>query len=309
MSKKCSGCGVLLQSKDEGKIGYTPSIDNDLCARCFKIKHYNEKVVVSEMFDNEELLEKINDMNKAVIFIVDFLNIYDEVIELYKRIKHKKILVITKSDLIPKNIIREKMVANIRTVYGINEEIILVNSVFNDNLSFLKKFIEKEKEVIMMGFTNAGKSSLINALTSASLTVSKHSNTTLDMMRIKVDDVVIYDTPGFLGANYVDGVVANKRIKAKTFQLRSKYCLLFKEFVLGTSVDNYLTFYMPNDIVLEKRNKVSELNNEIKVLDNSDIVIKGLGFINVKKGCKVYLNCDSSLVEVRKTIIGGSYED
>ena len=42
-------------------------------------------------------------LNKFTLFLVDYLSIYDEVIRIYKSIKGKKMLVITKSDLIYKN--------------------------------------------------------------------------------------------------------------------------------------------------------------------------------------------------------------
>ena len=38
---KCTGCGIILQIVDKTKPGYTLKIDNELCERCFKIKHYN----------------------------------------------------------------------------------------------------------------------------------------------------------------------------------------------------------------------------------------------------------------------------
>ena len=40
MIKKCTGCGITLQTEDINKEGYTENIDNELCLRCFKLKNY-----------------------------------------------------------------------------------------------------------------------------------------------------------------------------------------------------------------------------------------------------------------------------
>lgn len=39
MIKKCTGCGIILQTEDINKEGYTENIDNELCLRCFKLKN------------------------------------------------------------------------------------------------------------------------------------------------------------------------------------------------------------------------------------------------------------------------------
>src|SRR5690625_3800408 len=44
--RKCSGCGVYVQSEDETKLGYVPKQvlqrETVICQRCFRLKHYNE---------------------------------------------------------------------------------------------------------------------------------------------------------------------------------------------------------------------------------------------------------------------------
>ena len=45
---KCVGCGSLLQSHDKEKEGYTKDINNTLCERCFRIRHYNEYKLISK---------------------------------------------------------------------------------------------------------------------------------------------------------------------------------------------------------------------------------------------------------------------
>ena len=36
MNKKCSGCGVKLQTERKDLIGYTTSEDKSYCMRCFR---------------------------------------------------------------------------------------------------------------------------------------------------------------------------------------------------------------------------------------------------------------------------------
>ena len=47
MIKKCTGCGITLQTEDINKEGYTENIDNELCLRCFKLKNYGEYKAVT----------------------------------------------------------------------------------------------------------------------------------------------------------------------------------------------------------------------------------------------------------------------
>ena len=54
---KCEGCGALLQNVDKLKEGYTTNLDNPLCNRCFRIRHYNDY----------QLIEKDNDYYISIL--------------------------------------------------------------------------------------------------------------------------------------------------------------------------------------------------------------------------------------------------
>ena len=45
MSKICKGCGIVMQSEDKTKLGYTPKPEADYCQRCFRIRHYDDVVI------------------------------------------------------------------------------------------------------------------------------------------------------------------------------------------------------------------------------------------------------------------------
>ena len=92
MIKKCLGCGVKLQDKDDTSCGYVSSMDKDLCTRCFKIKHYNEYKRVS--FNNSDYLKIINGINGSndlVILVVSLFGMGD-LLKLRGLIKRKNVL-------------------------------------------------------------------------------------------------------------------------------------------------------------------------------------------------------------------------
>ena len=101
---KCVGCGITLQDENNNDVGYTPDIKNVICERCFKLKNYNVLTNTGVKIDNEKLIEKINKLGAFVFFLTDFINLDSNVINYYKKIKAKKVMVLTKADIIPKNI-------------------------------------------------------------------------------------------------------------------------------------------------------------------------------------------------------------
>ena len=58
MTKKCSGCGVLLQNDNINKEGYVDDLNKDICERCFKLKYYGEYKEVT--LDNKDYQNILN---------------------------------------------------------------------------------------------------------------------------------------------------------------------------------------------------------------------------------------------------------
>ena len=305
--KKCLGCGSILQCTDINGAGYTPKLENDLCMRCFKLKHYNTLLNSGKSQDNESLLKSINKRKNFVVFLIDFLNIYENIIDIYKRIKNPKCLVITKSDLIPKNIKKDRLINNIRDIYDIKEEIILTSSKTKMNFKALETLCLTHKNVLFTGFTNAGKSSLINALIGSNITVSKKVNTTQEFIDLKFSGIKITDAPGFINKNYLDDVPSSI-IKPITYQLDAKYYLTFADITFASEVNNNLTIYISSGLKVAKRRIKSPLSYSVIVPSNSDLIIKGLGFIKIKTATKVYISLDKEYYEIRPSIIGGAHE-
>ncbi len=302
---KCVGCGIKLQEKDKNELGYTPNLNNELCERCFKLKNYNILTNKGINIDNDKLINKINELNTCVLFLVDFINLDSEVIDAYKKIKSKKILIITKADIIPKNIKYQKLIQNIKNIYDIKEDLILTSSKTKLNIKTITKICLEEKNICLAGFTNAGKSSLINALVGSDITVSKKSNTTQDFIKLNVDGINIYDAPGFM-SNINRENIPRSIIRPITYQFPSKHYLLIQDIKLNILENSNFTIYVGNEANIIRRKENENVECKIIVPKNSDVIIKGICFINFKNTCMISLNTKD--YEIRPSIVG-DYND
>lgn len=302
---KCVGCGIKLQEKDKNELGYTPNLNNALCERCFKLKNYNILTNKGINIDNDKLINKINELNTCVLFLVDFINLDSEVIDAYKKIKSKKILIITKADIIPKNIKYQKLIQNIKNIYDIKEDLILTSSKTKLNIKTITKICLEEKNICLAGFTNAGKSSLINALVGSDITVSKKSNTTQDFIKLNVDGINIYDAPGFMSKINRENI-PRSIIRPITYQFPSRHYLLIQDIKLNILEDSNFTIYVGNEANIIRRKENENVECKIIVPKNSDVIIKGFCFINFKNTCMISLNTKD--YEIRPSIVG-DYND
>ena len=317
---KCLGCGAVMQNTDNSKVGYVPYnniSEAKYCQRCFKLKNYNEKVMNEVIVDENKVIDKVNKSNLYIFFLVDFLNISNETINTYKKIKIDKTLVISKSDLIFKDIKLDKLKTNLKDIYNLDENIIFLSSKKNYNINNIYAILKKnnKKSCYILGYTNAGKSTLINSLKKENNIVeSIMPNTTLDFINIKINDYEIIDTPGFNLKNtfYKDkeyNLIKRMNpvyfVSPVNYQVKDNQIFLIEDrlFLKGFN-ENNITFYISNLIKIKKIYKDNNISyKEIDVDDNSDIVISSLGFINVKKGCKLLINEELyDLINIRKSI-------
>ncbi len=326
MIKKCIGCGEFLQSDDEKKVGYVKKevFDKSLyCERCFKITHYGEGNVIDKKVDIGEFIKKINEEDKAVLYLADITTLSKTTLEAFKKIKSKKYLVLTKRDILPKSIRNNKIIKWINEYFKEDLEVFIISSLKKLNIDeiYNKLVSDKVKEVYIVGFTNSGKSTLVNALLNSKgmksvVTASILPNTTTDLIKIKLsDDLTIIDTPGFVSErlvmNYIDmeeykTKLPKKEIHPKIYHLYSGDALVIDKFMRIENRSNFtvnLVFYFKNELEYKKCRLIR--NMELIDLDrlylktngNEDIVIEGFGFI------KVIGECDISLYVVNKKIV------
>lgn len=327
MTKKCLGCGITLQSVNKKGLGYCPKKIEEAtyCERCFKIIHYNKASVATLPKESAKIISIVNKKALHVFFLIDFLNINSETINKFKEIETPKTLIISKCDVIPKSIKLNNVSAYLKEEYELDSEIIFVSSTKAKNLGSIMNVLEKESvtTAYVLGFTNSGKSTLINALyenytsNKSKITTSLIPNTTLDFINVKINDnLTLIDSPGFILNNNLyknDDIAFIKRINPKnylkpiTFQCNKLMYLNIEDKIIFkiNSKNNSLTFYLSNELNIKKsfKSTLKEFNLKLDVLDNSDIVIKGLGFINVKKATIVeVIVAEPSLIEIRNSV-------
>ena len=327
MSKKCIGCGTTLQTanvREKGYIREDKYQDSSYCERCFKIIHYNERIVTNLENINDYILKEVNKKAKYVYFLVDLLNINNDTINTFKSITCPKTLIISIIDIIPNSIKENKIINWLTEEYNIKEEVLFQSSKKNINTKALLNKLETKNinEVYILGYTNAGKSTLINLLTNATnenkITTSSIPNTTIDFIKIKLDNISIIDSPGFTNTitiyepeefDLIKRVMPRTFLKPSTYQVKPISSILIEDKIrLQSSTNNSLTFYISNAINVERvfENNTNLTDKEtitIDIPENSDLVIKSLGFINIKKACTLKIHTDKKeLFEVRKSM-------
>ena len=322
--KKCLGCGVTLQDANLLQEGYTTSLENDLCQRCFRMKNYGEYQVVTK--SNEEYLDILKDValtKDLVLYVTDLLNLEKDIEEIRNLIPNKMILVLNKIDVLPKSVKEEKLINYLKSMNINFEEVIVISANKNYNIDYLLKRIkyhQTSKNVYVVGHTNAGKSSLINKLiknysdNTQELTMSPLPSTTLNMVTIEINDhLTLIDTPGLVESgsilNQVDEkmmkkISPKKEIKPRTYQIRKGQSIVIEDLVRIDYVEgekNSLTLFMSNDLKVKRLLNLfnnEELYDKNKITYNmkydEDLVISGLGFIKiVNKGTiDIYIDKD-----------------
>ena len=324
MTKICFGCGTPFQSEDKEKKGYVPANkidDATYCMRCFRMMHYGEQMSVDTPKDAKEIIRKVNNDNKFVVFLVDYLNISGYVIDLFKSIKNRKLLVINKCELLPDNITYDMLKKYISDIYDIEDDIKLKGGTTNHGVKSVYKYLMDNNihEAYLLGISNSGKSTFINDLADVldskinRINTNSHANTTLDFMRVKLNnDLTLIDSPGFIIPESLNNDVTNKDIKMLSFNkkdnetiqlLNNKYFIRVTD---GTPLTLFTNYQDTN--LIKKYFKDVNLENEIDVDNNQDIVIFGIGIIRFKNKTKVYTNLPLESIELRDSIFGGYYE-
>ena len=218
----------------------------------------------------------------------------------------------------PNNISVSNYINKFKSAYYIKEEVYPLSSVKKVNTSKILKIMDELnlKKAYILGCTNAGKSTLINTmLNKATITTSRIPNTTLDFINMYIEDKVLTDTPGFITTTtpfitdkkYYKKIDYKKRIKPITYQTKEETNVVLENiYRLSNFNINSVTTYFNNNIEVKRDFKNSEDCFSVNVMDNTDIVIKDLGFINVKKACTVKISKNlENLVEFRPSLIGG----
>ncbi len=332
-SKKCFGCGVLLQNENMLQEGYVLNLEDDLCQRCFRMKNYGEYQMVTK--SNEEylnIMRSVGETKDLVLYVTDLLNIEKDLLEIRKILSNKMILVLNKKDVLPKSVKDEKLIAYFENMNIHFEDIIVISVAKNYNIDKLMKIVKQNqtsKNVYVVGHTNAGKSTLINKLiknyseNTQELTISPLPSTTLNTVSIVLNDyLTLIDTPGLVDSkslvNYalpelLKKLSPKKEIKPRTYQLRKNQSILIEDILridYKEGEKNSFTLYISNELktkrFLNPRHKdlkeLSKTTYEMKY--GEDIVVNGLGFIKIVNQGTVDIYLDKNIESfVRKSLI------
>lgn len=332
--KTCTGCGVVLQDENVLQAGYTTSLDNDICQRCFRMKNYGEyQMVIKSNDEYLKILKSVGETKDLVLYITDLLNLEKNIEQIRSIISNKMILVLNKRDVLPKSVNEKKLIKYLEEKDIHFEEVIVVSVSKNYNIDYLLKrikYFQTSRNVYVVGHTNAGKSSLINKLIQnysdncQELTMSPLPSTTLNTVSIEINDyLTLIDTPGLVDPgsilNHVDTdlikkISPRKEIKPKTYQLRPNQSIIIEDLIRIDYVEgerNSFTLFVSNDLKVRRLLNLLN-NNELKdknkitydVKYDEDLVINGLGFVKiVNKGLiDVYIDKDVETF-MRKSLI------
>ena len=149
----------------------------------------------------------------------------------------------------------------------------------------------------------------------STITVNNKKNTTIDFIRVKLKNgITLIDSPGIVFDDFISNDVVDKDIEAITFNMKESETLSIfdNKFYIKVNKPTSLTIYtnvVGRKIAHKVFKKELELNNNLKIKDNSDIILKGLGFISIKNETDIETNIDSKYIEVRNSMFGRVYEN
>ncbi len=326
----CRGCGAILQTVDTSKEGYTQSLDNPFCERCFRIKNYNEYRMLEK--DNHEFLEivkEISTTSSLVVLVVDLFQIPQNLKEFTQILQNPILLVLTKRDLLPTSLYEERLKDYFDDLSSQLVDTVVISTKKNYHFDELMESIRRhqtEKEVYVVGYTNAGKSSMINRILKdytkqiPEITTSMLPSTTIRNIRIEVDShLVLIDTPGVLeegsilslvDPKMVEKIVPMTTIRPISYQVKEPQKIQVDTLMeIECYHENNFIFYVSNQLKIERKKKQKSFFSEkekkkITVHAKEDIVIKGLGFIKCMKEDEVVISIDSRVeIYTRKALI------
>ena len=331
-NKYCLGCGIKLQDENILNVGFVTNLEQDLCMRCFRLNNYGEyESVSSNIIDYERIINEINKTKDLVLYVVDILNIPENIDNMRKLTNNDCLLILNKRDLLPLNIKDEKIIEYLKKKELGYQDILVVSCEKNRGMDNLMNKISKwqhSKNVYVVGYTNAGKSSLITKIIKnygngdVHITIAPVPSTTLNNIEIPINDrLTLIDTPGIIDncniINHVEKKMykklnSKKEIRPKTFQITRNGSLLVDNLMRINYLEgdiNSFTFYIPNEIKVRrlrfKSNTLMDLTRMvIDIKYGEDLVISGLGFVKIVAACKIELFINKDIkVFTRKNMI------
>ncbi|MCU0105388.1 50S ribosome-binding GTPase [Acholeplasma vituli] len=246
MLKRCSGCGVILQTEDDTKAGFVKDLSHELCLDCFNLKNYS-KVNSVTIHPGEMPVIK----EEALILYVLSIN------HLSLRLKYRLdrhfpnspvILVLNHIDTLDSSVNLNKMIQKIRQEANKLQmkfvDIVPISALQNKYIDVLMESMEyhqKNRNVYLVGFQNSGKSLLFKRIANrlaieTTVLSGKKPGLTLADFSIPFHGAKLTDTPGiylpgsiasFLPFDAYKDLLIESRVKPKIYQLNEQQSLFF----------------------------------------------------------------------------------
>jgi ribosome biogenesis GTPase YqeH len=292
---RCIGCGSVIQTTTKEKPGYVPqsalekSEDRVVCQRCFRLRHYNEVLPVTISQDDfYRAISSIASTDALIVNIIDVFDIEGSLIpQISKLTNHNDLLIVAnKRDLLPKSVNNGKLIHHIKKLVSDANlkplDVVLMSATkkhhLDDVMDTIMKYA-KGRDIYIVGATNVGKSTFINAVLQSYadakgdvITVSQTAGTTLAMIRIPLEDQELIDTPGIINdvqlTHYVDTktlsfITPKKEIKPRGYQLQPKQTLFLNGFARIDFVDGVNTSFIvyASSMIYIHRTKLENADN------------------------------------------------
>lgn len=278
---RCKGCGALLQTENEDRVGYVLSLDHPYCQSCFRLMHYGESKV---HFHPEDLPSLPKD--SIIVMVSSILHL--DLLFSYPVYRYqpdaKYIYLINQIDLLPRSTDLDHLLKNITKkakVMGIPyEDIILMSAKNPIDIEHLKDYLVslKEPHVYFIGVQNSGKTTLYKAITGDSHALSmKKAGLTQDVLSMPYQSMMIYDLPGLYQQGYLHQFypyqvykrwLPDREIAPRIYQLSEGQSILV-ESLLGLSFYGQSitpVFYLGDEVELHRTQdkRVIDLLNKTK---------------------------------------------
>lgn len=292
----CQGCGTLKQNKDKDKEGFIVDLNQDLCKRCFDLKHYNKISDIKNKIPEKKIYTILSELitkDSNLYLVIDIFNLEFKIQRLKEYIDGKKFsnifVVINKFDILPKSLKFHKIDKYVRGVLdSINYDgLIYVSALKNLNHELIaNKIVDaKQKNNYFIGYANSGKSLIITKIlkslgVESKILVSEIPGTTLGKIDVKYKDKSIIDLPGFYNkdsyTNYlskadIELINIKSEIKQINYSLHSNEVIFIdKNLILNSwsSTEKKINyqFFFSNRIGYHKTkiNNIDKNKNNIK---------------------------------------------
>lgn len=314
-TKRCKGCGAILQKDDPQKVGYSPQLDHDYCQACFRLAHYGE---VKDHFHPDQIpaiKEKSLVLMVCSVMALDMLFFYP----IHRYAPHVTCTyIINQLDLLPASTnydeLLKRIIKRAKLMKVPYQDIILMSAKHQDDMHHLKQYIESfpMENVYLLGVQNAGKTTIYKSLANdqKALAMNKAGLTQEALQSPLNDKQMLYDMPGLFQEGYMHQLfhyetykklLVQQTIRPAIYQMKAKQALMI-EGLIGLTIynDQTLVCYTNRTVKLHRTShmRVEELMTQQRLPNRIYVTSYDKRTFKVPKGKHQITFADFSFVHV-----------